>query len=369
LEIVPEVAAGKPCGWFAPNYKYLAEIWEQLIRDLEPITKSCRRSEYRIETTTGGVLDGWSVGNNPDGGRSRKYALAVIDEAAKINCLEKSWNEAIRPTLADLRGRALFLSTPKGQNFFARAFDRGGDPDAKVWRPNPEWRGWRSFRAPTASNPYIALSEIEAMRRDMPERVFLQEVMAIFLDDAGGVFKNVSACVDPTRYENIPYNKCLGYVAGVDLARINDYTVIVVLDRHGRQVAFYRINQSGWAAQINLIHEVSKEYRCPVMLDATGLGDPIFEALSGRGVDVYPFVISSATKVPLIDSLALAFERKAITLMDEDIQTTELLAYEYQSTGRNVKMGAPEGSHDDCVIALALAWHGLAGSGPLLVYA
>ena len=40
------------------------------------------------------------------------------------------------------------------------------------------------------------------------------------------------------------------------------------------------------------------------------------------------------------------------------------LAYEYELTpSRNVRMNAPEGMHDDCVISLALATWGATGAG------
>jgi hypothetical protein len=55
----------------------------------------------------------------------------------------------------------------------------------------------------------------------------------------------------------------------------------------------------------------------------------------------------------------LAFDRDEIAILDDPIMTGELMAYErtITPTGRS-QYNAPTGMHDDCVIALALAWHG-----------
>ena len=76
-------------------------------------------------------------------------------------------------------------------------------------------------------------------------------------------------------------------------------------------------------------------------------------------------MFNAASKNPLIDELAMAFERGAVRLMDVPEQEAELVAYQYELTkARNVRTGAPEGMHDDCVIALALAVHGASAARP-----
>jgi hypothetical protein len=267
-----------------------------------------------------------------------------MDECAFI--AEQAWTEAIRPALSDRHGDALFISTPKGRNWFWRAFTRGqGD--------NPEWKSWRF---PSVSNPFLDAAEIEAARGDLPERVYQQEYEAIFLEDAGGVFRNVLASVDRGRTANEPPVAGRTYRLGVDLARVEDFTVLDVLDDTGRQVYHDRFNQISWERQCAAIESVARQYDCTVQLDSTGVGDPIFEELRKRGLPVEPFVFSNASKERLIDNLALKLEQGQLRLMDVDAQTNELTAYQYELTpSRNVRMNAPAGMHDDCVIALALA--------------
>lgn len=346
---------GYPVGWFAPNYKYLLEAWSDLERILAPVTTRANEQQRVIELATGGKLEFWSL-EDRDAGRSRKYKHVVIDEAAKARHLKYAWTHAIRATLADFRGTADILSTPKGMDFFWELHTRGASDD------HPDWMSWQM---PTSSNPFIAPAEVAELAAQLPERVYEQEILARFLEDAGGVFRNVRAAVDAGRAAAEPYCQHRAYSLGVDLARVEDFTVLCVLDDAGRQVYHERFNQISWERQLNAIREVAGRYRARVFLDSTGVGDPPFEWLRKAGVPVHGYQFSNASKEALIDNLAMRIERGELRLMDVPEQANELLAYQYELTpSRNVRMNAPEGMHDDCVIALALAAWGLSRGRP-----
>ena len=127
IDVAAEVAlSGHPVGWFAPEYRYLSDAWRDLVRLLEPYTTRSNAAEHRLELATGGTIEMWSL-DSGNAGRSRKYARAVIDEAAMTPSLLDAWNNAIRPTLSDLRGDAWFMSTPRGRNDFWQLYQRGLD--------------------------------------------------------------------------------------------------------------------------------------------------------------------------------------------------------------------------------------------------
>lgn len=348
--LIQTVLDGRPAGWFAPTYKYLTDVWRDVTRVLKPVTRVVSKQELRLEIITGGVAEFWSL-EDKDAGRGRKYARAIIDEAAKVKDLGEIFNEAIRPTLSDLRGDADFLSTPKGMNFFWQCFARGSDTNES------EWTSWCK---PTAHNPYIDSTEIEAARVQLPERVFRQEYLAEFIEDAGGVFRRVRDAIDCGRIHSDDPRPNDYYVVGVDLARVEDFTVITVLDGNGRQAYHERFNLISWERQIEAIKRVAARYPGRVVIDSTGVGDPICEALRRVGVDLITYQFTNQTKQVAIDRLALLLEQGRLRLMDLPTQTNELLAFEYELTpSRNVRMAAPEGMHDDCVIALSLAAWGL----------
>lgn len=175
--LVAMAGRGRPVGWFAPQYKLLDEAFRKCRRKLAPVIVHQDIQQHRIELISGGVVDFWTL-ESPDAGRGRKYALAVIDEAAMARNLEEAWTAAIRPTLADYQGRAWFLSTPKGTNYFKTLFDRAG--------ADAEWARWQ---LPTHDNPFIRPEEIEAMRLELPSLIYQQEVLAQFVDFAGAVLK------------------------------------------------------------------------------------------------------------------------------------------------------------------------------------
>jgi hypothetical protein len=74
---------------------------------------------------------------------------------------------------------------------------------------------------------------------------------------------------------------------------------------------------------------------------------------------VMPFLTTNATKAAAVIDLSVAIENGAITLLDDQVQTGELLAYESAvlPTGL-LRYGAPAGGHDDCVSALMIAYQG-----------
>jgi hypothetical protein len=337
---------GYPAAWFSPTYKMLSEVWRDARRLLLPVTARAATQEHRLELQTGGVIDMWSL-DQPDSIRGRKYKRVVLDEAAMVADLGEAWNAAIRPTLTDYRGDAWFLSTPKGHNFFWQLFTFGQDVQ------RPEYRSWQM---PTRANPIISADEVAEAERNLPERVFQQEYLAAFLDDAGGVFRKVAEAVDVGRTQPEAPVPGQFYSLGVDLARVADWTVLSVLDMRRRQVYYERFNQISWERQIEAITRVARRYNAGVTLDSTGLGDPIFEALRKQGIRVSGYTLTNQSKEQLIDALAMGLENGQVRLMDESVQTAELQAYQYELTpSRNVRMNAPAGMHDDTVIALGLA--------------
>jgi hypothetical protein len=350
IDLLAECALdGMPVVWFSPTYKMLTEVWREATTILKSVTSRVSAQEHRIELITGGVLDMWSL-DNPDSSRGRKYARAVIDEAAMVPGLAEAWQAAIRPTLTDYRGDAFLLSTPKGINFFHECYLRGQDPD------QAEWASWHM---PTVANPFIDPREVEAARSELPEQVFSQEYLAEFLQNEGAVFRNIDACLKalPTTPAEHRGHRI---VAGVDWAQKHDFTVISVFcSTCRREVEIDRFNKIEWAFQrARLRAAIDRWEATDTLVETNSIGSPNLEALILDRVRVRGFETTAQTKPPLIQSLALALERTEAQWLPDPVGRGELLAYESKInplTGR-VAYSAPEGGHDDTVIARALAW-------------
>lgn len=184
---------GAPVAYFAPTYGMVTEVWREYVRLLRPVAGRMNASDHRIELVTGGVLDMWSL-DSPDAARGRKYARIVVDEAAMVPNLVETFNLVLRPTLADYSGGADFYSTPRGFNDFYTLFQRGQDG-------TPDWASWQQ---PTAMNPYIPPSEIDAMRAEMTSLQYSQEVLAQFVNLEGGLFRREWFRVLDTRPADVP---------------------------------------------------------------------------------------------------------------------------------------------------------------------
>lgn len=351
--LIHPALAGYPVGWFGPSYKMLAEAWREAMRTLAPIARASIQ-EHRLELVTGGSVDMWSL-DGPNAARGRKYKRVVIDEAAMVPDLEEAWQAAIRPTLTDYAGDAWFLSTPKGMNYFWRLFTKGDDPTQSEWR---------RFQRPTADNPYIETTEIEAARIDLPERTFAQEYLAQFIQDAGGVFRGVrlAATAEPSH----EYIGTHSYIVGVDWGKHADFTAVAVLDASTRaMVALDRFNQIDYTLQTGRLRALADRYRpAAIVAERNSMGEAILETLERQGLPVEPFTTTAPSKKAAIEALALAIERRDLALLPDPVLLAELEAYEATRLPSGLlRYGAPSGMHDDTVMALALAWHGVTGGG------
>jgi hypothetical protein len=289
----------------------------------------------------------------------------LIDEAAHAPGVLDAWHYVIRPTLIDSRGSAWFVSTPNGLNDFHTLFQYGIDPE------RPEWV---SMREPTSANPYLSREEVEEEMRDAPEMVRLQEYEAQFIELAGAVFRHIRACaIAPKGVMPDIHNR--QYVAGIDLAKTRDYTVLKILDITDKEIGPVevksdRFQRLDWNIQIDRLETELLRWRPGMTLvDRTGIGDlpytQLAKALSAHDLRSQGIFYDHATKVAQVEALALVFEREKIQIMDDLVTTGELLTYVAKKTptGLITYGGAKEG-YDDTVSALMLAY-AAAGQRPI----
>lgn len=330
IEIIVNALQGKQVAYITPTYQLARVFFDRLTKAI-PFENN--KSELSIKFPNDGAVY-FFTGERLDNLRGRKFHFIVIDEASFIPNLEEGWQNSIRPTLTDYKGRALFLSTPKGKNFFYSLFLKSGETD------------WESFKFTTYDNPYIDKGEIDDARLQLPQVVFEQEYMANPAENASNPFG--SSYIKQCTFE-VSHEPPIAF--GVDLAKSIDWSVIIGLDRNGSVCHFERF-QKDWRQTKLVIQNLPK---VPVLIDSTGVGDPIFEDLQREGVLVTGFKFTSTSKQQLMEGLASAIQQRKITFPEGYI-TNELEVFEYQYTATGVRYSAPQGFHDDCVMALGLAW-------------
>ena len=353
---------GGNVGWFAPSYKVLDDAWRQCKARLKPVIERSNEQTKRIEIIGGGSIEFWTL-DDEDCGRGRKYHRVIIDEAGIAKRLQPAWENAIRPTLTDFGGDAWFLSTPKGRNYFYECYQRGINGQ----------KNWVSWQMPTSCNPFINPQEIEEARLNLPERTFQQEYLAQFLEDSGGVFRNIMSCAyeiesDEALRNTQKINDGRAYIIGVDLARVEDFTVITVIDAKERKVvAIDRFNQIEYLFQLERLVRISNQFKhAPILIESNNTGIAFIEMAQRRGLSVRAFQTTNASKAEIIEKLAVAFEQQTISIPNYEPLISELMAFDQErlSSGA-IRYSAPAGQHDDCVMSLAIAFSDVGSIGEI----
>jgi hypothetical protein len=174
--IIRPALEGFPVAYYAPTYKDLDEVWQELKTMLMPIISGKNEQTKQLRLISGGLIDCWSL-DNPDSGRGRKYKRVVIDEVEKSKKFKEAWQGAIMPTLLDYKGDAWLLSTPKfGDTYFKELHKRGGES------------GWAAFNLSTYDNPHIDRDEIDELRKQLDDLSFRCEILAEDVDLAYNPF-------------------------------------------------------------------------------------------------------------------------------------------------------------------------------------
>ncbi len=333
--------------WVAPVYGQAEIAFKRACKFLPPEIFTANKSKLRIHFINGSTWH-FKSAQNTDNLYGEDVESCVIDEASR--CKEGTFI-AIRSTLTATRGPCRLIGNVKGRKNFFYLGSRKAEQSMRD-------KGARSNRAYYKLTAYdavaggvLAASEIEDAKESLPEHVFRELYLAEPSDDGS----------NPFGLQNIEDAKVLGLsnrpvvAYGVDVAETSDWTVIIGLDEYGCVAHFERF-QLPWELTENRIElAVGKTY---AVMDATGVGKPIWERLSKKCKHLQPFMFSSRSKQQIMESLALAFSHHEIAI-PEGVIADELYEFEFVAKRHGFIYSAPEGYHDDCVCALALAEHAL----------
>jgi hypothetical protein len=333
--------------WVANFYENTRRGFREVVKQLPPqlLAKPAPASTsntLRLVLKNGSVIEFYSAAN-PDAMVGAGVDYMVIDEAALVE--ERVWFQQLRSTLMDSGGGALIISTPRGRNWFWQLWTLG----------QKNSREYKSWRFTSYDNPYIPDDEIDELKQTLPELVFLQEVMAEFVDDAATIFKLgdsvLPALADPKGHLYL----------GIDLAKKEDFTVITADREDGLPCWYQRLTERpSWGVQKAIIAETIDsllEERsvtgATIGVDSTGLGDVIYDDLVDMGYDVIPIAFTQPQKERMVRRLAGDIEHGRAWIIEEMRDEFEAYEYEITSLGR-FKFEAATG-HDDKVSAKMLA--------------
>lgn len=169
---------GSAVMYIAPTLGQARTIMWDLLHELgRPVIKSSHVNNLEITLITGKKILVRGA-DNPDSLRGVSLIYVVMDECAFIK--QDIWEKVIRAALSDKKGRALFISTPSGRNWFYDMFNLGQD------NQDEEYKSWHFT---TQDNETIDPKEIEAAKRTLSSFAFKQEYLSSFDTSGADVFK------------------------------------------------------------------------------------------------------------------------------------------------------------------------------------
>jgi Terminase large subunit, T4likevirus-type, N-terminal len=329
--------AGQNFWWVAPIFAQARIAFRRMKQGLPKEVYTANESELTI-TLANGSLVWFKSADNPDSLYGEDVFAVVMDEATRSK--EEAWH-AVRSTLTATRGPIRIIGNVKGRKNWAYRLARM----AESGEANMHFAKITAHDAVSAG--ILDADEIRSAKRDLPDAVFRELYLAEPSDDEGNPFglQTIRACIRPLSSGHVE-------TWGIDLAKSVDWTVAIGLDADKITAAFARW-QGPWEETILKLRIMASQ--APALVDSTGVGDPVLEALQRGGGLFAGFKFTQPSKQQLMEGLAVAIQRGEVGYPDGPI-VNELEAFEYEYTRTGVRYSAPEGMHDDCVCALALAF-------------
>lgn len=329
-------APGRNYWWVAPTIGVSKIAFRRMKRAIPRALYKPNETELTLTLANETVI--WFKGaDHPDTLYGEDVYGAVVDEASR--CKDEAWH-AVRSTLTKTRGPVRIIGNVKGRKNWAYKLAR----QAESGVPDMAYFKLTAYDAVAAG--ILAAAEIEDAKRMLPEQVFKELYLAEPSDDGGNPFG-----IDAIHKCRAPLSTDAPVAWGWDLAKSMDWTVGIALDKQGRTCRFERW-QGPWESTITRIKSLTSAL--PALVDSTGVGDPILEALQKHAPNYEGYKFTAPSKQQLMEGLAVAIQKRAVTYPEGPI-VTELEQFEYVYTRSGVHYSAPEGLHDDCVCALALA--------------
>tara|TARA_R110002110_G_scaffold39230_1_gene126994 strand:+ start:2127 stop:3686 length:1560 start_codon:yes stop_codon:yes gene_type:complete len=300
--------------------------------------------------------------DNPESLQSVGLDFLHITEAQEI--AEIGWNK-LRPTLSSpgRAGRALIEGIPpvSPSHWFARNFKRAKASPSR----RREAFSWTAF-----DNPLLTEDQKEEIRDDketMMEDDWNRLYMAIQPEGAGAFFRKVDKAARGTELMR-PAKGGAEYVAGLDLGRSNDATVLIVKNRKTREsVSATELLKTDWTIQMETIRSEARRWNLKqIVMDSTGLGgqfarDIMYTEMLAERIPVIAFNFTPVAKYhDLYLPYRIALEHEEVSFPAEWSKLSSQLmdTTHKETTNRGHVFGTSSGAHDDWADAEVLALYG-----------
>ena len=210
--IAPYLSQAKAVAW-----DYALEF----TRDIPEI--KVNHSELRIDFLNGARFRLFGA-DNYNAMRGLYFDAVVLDEMADFPA--SAWSNVIRPALADRRGSATFISTPKGKNEFW-----------ELWHEAQDDPNWFTAMLKASATSILDQEELDEARRTMGDDRYEQEFECSFEAAIQGAFyaKEMKEATEDGRITRVPYDRAASVITAWDLG-IGDSTAIWFAQFVGQEI-------------------------------------------------------------------------------------------------------------------------------------
>lgn len=325
-----------------------------------------------IELKSGAILRAKSS-HNPTSLAGDTVSFLITEESGFVS--DKAMS-LVRPTIAIRQGKHLAIGTADVESeWFRKGFKEYREEGSRFEAGENATGDSVAFHAASTDNPYFSKEEFEAIKQTETSRNIRLLYLAEFADDdkraiSSAVVEAAMKLPLPKRYskDGLYYKPKVedvrqrSYVAGVDIARYVDFTVVTVLDiteYPARMVYTERWQKTSPEMTAKKVAGILAYFNALAFIDSTGVGDVYVEMIRKLYNNVRPFTFTASSKNPLIEGLIVKLEQEDILLFPDPALVEELEHFAVKKTASgHITYNADKG-HDDTVISLALAAKGI----------
>lgn len=372
---------GEKCMWVSPTITSARDHWNDLVKLIEDSGipyKKINQSSKEIHFYGGGIIY-IRTAIDPDNLRGATLDLLILDEAAYFRNGEYVWYNVCLAMITASRGIVMFPTTPNGRNWLYKLFKRGMGND----------KYYKSWHMSSLDAPYQDRELLLELKNTMPTHKWRTEYEAEFLADGGGAFAGVERAAT-TSFLSAP-KVGHSYVAGVDFGFNMDYTCFTIIDKYTRQQVYgAKFSDIGTTTTVeNLLKFIDFWKPEVVHLEKNGVGETLFSLIKTKvnegqydeatadaleetrvirynGTKIRAIHMDNLIKRNAVERLSADIEWGRLNILDDkseygENQINEMSTYIREPTngGMGITYNAQEGSHDDTVSGLYLAYMGV----------
>ena len=275
--------------------------------------------------------------------------IYCVDEAAYIS------DDVFYDTLAWCnvsKAPIVICSTPYHKTgFFFKYYSLGYEDGNKIYSYD-----WSEFD----TSALLDDDTLEMYRKQLPQSKFKTDFLGEFLDNEGGVFGD---------FDNIlcdDYEEGLNCYMGIDwgTGQGQDETAVAIFNSKKQMIAMYHFNDKDETQTIDYIVRLIKQYQpLKVQVETNSIGQ-VFYGLLDKAIKanqlpvmLVRFTTTNESKERLINNFQVAIQNKQVSILNDAILKMEMAMYEMKVTSNGKRTyNAATGYHDDCIIAMLLAF-------------